>query len=158
MFRVFPSVFEFLEIGLGDLAKRPPLGLSDLRGGPGFVFRVEGVLALPDQQARLTGHLSRIGKRDSVQRPEPHLTLAAVFASGPADLGLGSSVAEEPGLVDLAIPAAAHLQPETASIAQQSGFAARARLRIFDLVESQSTDRPHCCKPTSKPTFGCATL
>ena len=48
--------------------------------------------------------------------------------------------------------------PETASIAQQSGFAVWARLGIFDLVESQSTGRAHCCKPTSKSTFGCAML
>ena len=38
------------------------------------------------------------------------------------------------------------MQPKTAAVAQQSGVATRARLRIFDLVESQSTDRPHCCK------------
>jgi len=118
MLRVFPSVFEFLEVPLGRLAECLPFGLRELRGGPGLALCVERVLSLPDEQARLTGHLRRVGWRHRMKRAQPHLALSAVAPPGPADLGIGRGVAEDPGPVDLAILlAAADLQPKAAPIA-----------------------------------------
>jgi hypothetical protein len=141
--RVLPAVLEFLEIRLGDLGERPPAGLRDLGCGPARMFRVEGILAAQDEQARFPGQLPRVREGYSKQRAQPHLAFTTILAPRPADFGLGRGVAKQPALVDLPVLAGAHLQPKPTAVAQQSRPAAGLRLRIFHLVEGKPSDRSH---------------
>jgi len=92
--RVLPAVFEFLEIRLGHLGERPPADLRDLCGGPGCLFRFEGILAAQDQETRFPGCLPRVGEGYSMQRAQTHLAFATILAPSPADFGLRRGVAK----------------------------------------------------------------
>jgi hypothetical protein len=80
----------------------------------------------------LPSHLSRLGEAYRVKRAEAHLALAAILAAGPAGFRAGGRKTEDPRFVKLSFFAAAHLEPETSTIAQQSSFAVGLGSRVPD--------------------------
>jgi hypothetical protein len=106
-------------------------------------------LALLNQQARLAGHLSRLGEAYGMERPQPHLTLPAILTAGLADLRSG--IAEDPGFGDLLVLAQPHLQPQAATVTEENSSVIGSRFGVFDLVAGKAVHRSHracrCLEP-----------
>ena len=99
--------------------------MSDVyASGLGF----ERVLALSDQQSRISGHLARRGEAYGVQRTKSHVPLAP---------GARHCVSEDPRFGDTAILGAADVQPEIGTVTEQHSLTIRSRLGVANLIAGE---------------------